>query len=49
MSLAALVLWAVLALVFGWVGWIIWSTLTWLREGFEELERRRQRGGGDDS
>jgi len=45
MSFADVVLWAFLCLVFGWVGWIIWSTLAWLREGFEELERQRRDDG----
>jgi len=31
MSFADVVLWAFLCLVFGWVGWIIWSTFAWLR------------------
>jgi hypothetical protein len=40
-SAAAIVLWGLLSLLLGWVGLVLWSTYTWLRDGLEELDRKR--------
>jgi hypothetical protein len=49
MRLVDIAAWAFLSLLIGWIGFMLWSTYVWLREGFEHVARRGEglppRGG----
>jgi hypothetical protein len=49
MQFVDIVAWAFLSLLIGWIGFMLWSTYVWLREGFEHVSGRGQgfppRGG----
>jgi hypothetical protein len=49
MNVVDIAAWAFLSLLIGWIGFMLWSTYVWLREGFEHVSGRGQgfppRGG----